>query len=75
MVVLADAARPAAQRGHAPHGRRLNEYWKFLTASSLPVLLNRPGVSGEFIRWKDDLHGTSLVVSGGAAAARDPDGR
>ena len=27
------------------------------------VILNRPGMSGESFRWKDDLHGTSLEVS------------
>ena len=38
------------------------------------VGLNRPGESGELIRWKDHSHGTSLEVPDRAASARGADG-
>ena len=37
------------------------------TWMSSEALLNRPGVFGDWIPWKDDSYGTSLEVSAGAA--------
>jgi hypothetical protein len=36
--------------------------------------VRRPGVSGDFIRWEDEVHGTYDDVSEGVARARDPVG-
>ena len=37
------------------------------TSSGSTYSLSRPGMSGDFIRWKDEVHGTSCLVSEGAA--------
>jgi hypothetical protein len=69
------ATTPANTPAHATPNRHYKSEPTPQATIHLQRNLSRPGLSGDFIRWKDEVHGTSVVLPVGVPSARGPDGR